>query len=247
MRLLLPASSGLSTGEISTDDLATLYAAPPGAWLRCNMVSTLDGAANGPDGRSGSINNDADHVVFDLLRALSHVVVVGAGTVRTEGYPPLHVPEEWSQVRSALGLPETLPLVVVSRSGNVPATVRDASPGTVLFATTANATGFADARASLGEEQVIGCGEDEVDLSALVADLHGRGWTQILTEGGPHLTGSFLGAGLMDELCFTITPRVVGGEHPRPVGPAGVPMDLELTTLVEQDGTLMGRWFTTTR
>ncbi len=55
------------------------------------MVTSLDGAATGADGRSGSINNDADHVVFEVLRALSHVVVVGAGTIRAEGYPPLSV------------------------------------------------------------------------------------------------------------------------------------------------------------
>ena len=49
------------------------------------------GPRPGADGRSGSINNDADHVVFEVLRALSHVVVVGAGTIRAEGYPPLSV------------------------------------------------------------------------------------------------------------------------------------------------------------
>ncbi|MDN5790545.1 MAG: dihydrofolate reductase family protein [Micrococcales bacterium] len=245
MRLLLPAASGRPAGELTRDDLVEVYAPPSGSWLRCNMVTTLDGAANGPDGRSGSINTDADHVVFDLLRALSHVVVVGAGTVRAEGYPPLDVPQEWTGVRSARGLPDRLPLVVVSHSGNLPATVRDASAGSVLFATRSGAPGLADARAALGADRVIACGHDEVDLATLVTDLHARGWEQILTEGGPQLTGSFLGAGLMDELCFTIAPRIAGGDHLRPVGPAAGPGLLELRTLVEQDGTLMGRWFTT--
>ena len=43
-----------------TDDLAELYRPPSLPWLRVNMVSTLDGAANGDSGRSGSINNEAD-------------------------------------------------------------------------------------------------------------------------------------------------------------------------------------------
>ncbi len=79
-------------------------------------------------------------------------------------------------------------------------------------------------------------------MEALVDALHSRGWMQILMEGGPSLLGSFLAAGQLDELCFTISPQVVGGEHPRPVGPNGTPTDLDLEVLVEQDGTLMGRW-----
>lgn len=244
MHLLLPGTTGLPTGELSRADLAAAYLPPTGPWLRCNMVTTLDGAANGVDGRSGSINTEVDHVVFDLLRALSHVVVVGAGTIRAEGYPALDVPPEWTDVRIDRGLPDTLPLVAVSRTGDVPATLRDAPAGSVLFATHAAAPGLDDARASLGTDQVIVCGTDTVDLSHLVSDLHARGWKHVLTEGGPHLTGSFLGAGLMDELCFTIAPLVVGGQHPRPVGPDAAPVELTLGTLIEQDGTLMGRWFT---
>ena len=75
--------------------LATAYGAPTDAprWVRVNMVTTLDGAATGADGVTGSINSPADKIVFDLLRALSDVVVIGAGTARTEGYvrsPSIH-------------------------------------------------------------------------------------------------------------------------------------------------------------
>ena len=54
------------------------------------MVSTVDGAATGPDGRSGGINNAADKRVFDTLRRLCDAVVVGAGTARDEGYRAGH-------------------------------------------------------------------------------------------------------------------------------------------------------------
>ena len=92
MRLLLPGDSGLTPGEdLNLEGLAAAYAVPGDPWLRCNMVTTLDGAANGPDSRSGSINTEADHVVFELLRALSDAVIVGAGTIRDEGYSaPAH-------------------------------------------------------------------------------------------------------------------------------------------------------------
>ncbi|MEO7753890.1 MAG: dihydrofolate reductase family protein [Terracoccus sp.] len=245
MRLLVPGSSGL-TPLVELDD-ALLYAAYAPArspWLRCNMVTSLDGSATGGDGRSGSINDPADHVVFEVLRASADAIVVGAGTVRAESYPPLSVAASLLALRRGHDLDDALPLVVVSNRGAVPPTVAGHSDGSVLLAVPERSDGLDAARASLGDEHVIVCGADEVDLRILVEQLHDRGLTRLLTEGGPGLLGSFLAAGLVDELCFTVAPRVVGGDHPRPVGVAGVPIELELALLVEQDGTLMGRWLT---
>ena len=245
MRLLVPGASGLTPGEeLDLDRLAAAYSVPGDPWLRCNMVTTLDGAANGPDNRSGSINTEADRVVFELLRALSDAVIVGAGTIRVEGYSAIAVPPELQPFRERAGIAAALPLVTVSRAGFVPPTLSGAPHADVLLATSASAPGIADARAALGDDHVLVCGEDDVDLGDLLGQLHARGWTRLLTEGGPRLTASFLAAGLLDELCFTIAPRLVGGDHPRPVGPDAAPLDLELGVLVEQDGTLMGRWFT---
>ena len=40
--------------QLSDDDLAELYAYPSeGRWVRANFVSSLDGAAQGPDHKSG--------------------------------------------------------------------------------------------------------------------------------------------------------------------------------------------------
>ncbi len=243
MLLLVPGRSGVpALAQLDTARLFAAYAAPRERWVRCNMVTSLDGAATGADGRSGSINNAADHVVFEVLRALSHVVVVGAGTIRTEGYSTLSVHDSLAGLRRGHGLPHELPLVAVSQRGDVPPTLRGCRDGRVLLALPAAAPGLAGARRDLGEENVLVCGDDTLDVSALVTALHGRGWTQVLTEGGPSLLGSFLAAGQLDELCFTISPQVVGGVHPRQVGPDGTPAELDVELLVEQDGTLMGRW-----
>jgi riboflavin biosynthesis pyrimidine reductase len=245
MRLLVPGSTGLTPGKVLTRaDLVRAYTTDEPRWVRCNMVSTLDGAANGPDGRSGTINTDADHVVFDLLRALSDVVVVGAGTVRVEGYPALDVPRQWQELRDDLGLDATLPLVVVTGTGDVPPTVRDAAPGRVLLATTASALGLEEARGALGRDHVLVCGSETVDLDRLLDQLRERALQRVLVEGGPQLTGSFLAADALDELCFTISPLVVGAGHPRPVEAQTAPHELTLGLLLEQDGTLLGRWFT---
>lgn len=88
-----PAGPGgpAAPAEWSLDELADAYAypagsaaTPRGAWLRANMVSSLDGAAQ-HDGRSQPISCAADMRIFGTLRALADVVVVGAETVRLEG------------------------------------------------------------------------------------------------------------------------------------------------------------------
>ncbi|WP_244930131.1 dihydrofolate reductase family protein [Nocardioides sp. W7] len=208
-------------------DLDEVYAVPRTPWLRANMISTLDGAATGSDGRSGSIGNPADRLVYDTLRRLADAIVVGAGTARAEEYGPADVP-----------------IVVVSRRAEVPPLLRGAAPGRVLLATCASSEGIAAARELLGDEHVLVCGQHRVDLRLLRGRLVARGWSSLLAEGGPHLLRDLLDQGVVDELCATIVPRLVGGEHPGiTVGPP-VDVPLVLTSLLEADGTLLGRWQT---
>jgi riboflavin biosynthesis pyrimidine reductase len=141
MRLLmadLADAPGIDRGQPLDDaSLARVYAEQPraGVWVRANFATSLDGAITGPDGRSGTVNTAADHVVFELLRALSDVVVVGAGTLRSEGYTALTVGSRWHPTRRQLGLGPDLPLVCVSNSGDVPPRLRQAPRGSVLMAT----------------------------------------------------------------------------------------------------------------
>lgn len=183
-----------------TDDLDEVYAVPRLPWLRVNMVSSLDGAATGESGRSGSLNNAADKQVFGHLRSLADVIVVGAGTARAEGYRPAD-----------------RPIVVVSRGREMPETLRGAYPGSVLV-------------------------EPLDDAVAFRQSLVDRGWTSILCEGGPSLLGDLLAAGVVDELCTTTVPRLIGGDHPRIVQGPAVDVPLRLHTLLESDGTLLARW-----
>lgn len=183
-----------------SDDLDELYAVPRTPWLRVNMISTVDGAATGDSGKSGSINNAVDKRVFHLLRAQSDVIVVGAGTARVENYGPAD-----------------RPIVVVSRQGVVPDGLRDAPPGTVFV-------------------------EPLGDPVAFKASLVERGWTNILCEGGPSLLRDLLAAGVVDELCATTVPRLIGGEHLRITHGAPIDVPLDLHVLLEAEGTLLVRW-----
>ena len=237
MRLLLSESGLPATGaELDDEALRAVYAAPPDrAWLRVNFVSTLDGAVSGADGRSGSINTPADHRVFRVLRGVSDAVVVGAGTARAEGYPVLRAEDPVAPV-----------LVVVSNRGELPPTVAATAHGdgsaVLVTRTSAGADVVARARELLGPDHVVTAGDDEVDLVAAVRALHQRGLRQLLSEGGPGLFSSLLRAQVVDEVDLTWTPLLVGGDQPRILSGPDLGVSLTPMTLVEEDGTVLGRW-----
>ena len=207
--------------------LHEVYAAPEGPWLRANMVSTVDGASTGLNGTSKSINTPADQLVFDLIRELSDAIIVGAGTLRAEQYRP-----------------NPKPIVVVSRSGEVPDGLLGPGSGPVLLATCSAADRLGASTELLGADNVMVLGSHRVDLARMRTELVDRGYTQLLSEGGPHLLRDLLDQGCVDEVDTTITPLLVCGRHPRITDGPPVDVPLELQTLVEQDGTLMARWTT---
>lgn len=211
--------------DLSDDELAAVYAPDSSPWLRLNFVQTLDGSAVGADGLSTSINNDADGRVFALLRSLADAIVVGAGTIREEGYQP-----------------NAKPMVIVSRSGDVPPTLQEGDLSQVHLATVANAPGLAAARSLLGS-RVLVLGQSGLDLPllrrTLVSDL---GFSSLLCEGGPSLARDMLAAGVVDELCLTTVPRLVAGSGPGILSGAAVDVPLTLASLLESSGTLLARW-----
>lgn len=238
-----------SLDDIEDDDLAELYAYPADLdrpWVRANFVSTLDGAASGADGRTGSINNDADKRVFVLLRSLADVVVVGGGTARQEGYRPVRTREVWRELRARMGLAPAPTLAVVSRSlelaGGVLEHVEGGGRVLVVTSRRADAERLAQVRAVLGADAVLLAGDESVDLADVVEQLGERGLPRVLCEGGPQLMSDVVAAGLLDELCLTVSPVLVGGDHPRITRGGPLAQDLRLGHVVESDGVLLTRW-----
>jgi riboflavin biosynthesis pyrimidine reductase len=212
-------------------------------WLRVNFVSSVDGAAT-IDGRSGGLGNDADHRVFDILRRLCDVVLVGAGTVRAEGYGPMVVDDDAMTARVAAGLRPQPTFAIVSGTLNLDpkSTIFTKSPVRPIVVTTASAPA---SRRELLEHlaDVVVCGDDTVDAAAAVDALAERGLTCIHCEGGPQLFGTLLAADVVDELCLTISPQVVGGDAVRIVNrelPA--PLGFELAGILRSNDTLLLRY-----
>lgn len=242
VRLLAPRSD-----EAELISLFVTAGSGGGPHVRANMVSTVDGAATGASRVSGSINGPADFRVFRVLRALADVVLVGAGTVRAERYTPLEVPAELRAARAALGRPDALELAVVTASGELPDSVLDTDrPPLVL--TTSSAPSLGTLRARLGDDRVIvadGGVPGAVDPRTVIEALTDRGLEHVLAEGGPTLLAQLVEADLVDELCLTWSPQLVGGPAARVThlptwfAPARA---LALSHLLHADGVLLGRW-----
>lgn len=188
--------------------------------LRANFVSTLDGRATGADGRSGSINSPADKAVFTTLRLLADAVVVGAGTIRDEGYGPLRTRKHLLDLRRAeTHLNSDHPaLVVVTASGDIPPALLEAGPPGVqntghggVLVICPESSDVDHVIEHLGPAAVLRAGSHSVDPIEAVRALHERGYRHLLTEGGPSLFGTWTGAGVVDELCLTVRPTLQGG------------------------------------
>jgi riboflavin biosynthesis pyrimidine reductase len=224
-------------------DLPRLYAYPDDRWLRANMVATADGAAS-LNGVTQGISSDTDRRVFALLRTLCDVILVGASTAREEKYKPARPRELWSHLRA--GRPPTPPIAVVTGrldldpdSPLITAAPPDAR--TILITTASAPAARRDQLARHAE--VIVAGEDTVDLTTAVDALAERGHRRLLTEGGPQLLAGLIAAGLLDELCLTIGPLMVGPGASRIVaGAEAAPLPLRLAHVLEDQGFLLCRY-----
>jgi riboflavin-specific deaminase-like protein len=195
-------------------ELFTLYAAtiPAVGRLRANMVVSLDGRTT-IAARSGGLSGDADRRVFAVLRAQADAVLVGAGTVRAEGYRPAVVRPEFAELREAHGSAEPPTIAIVSRSLDLPLDAPLLNDPRTLIVTCASSP--TDRREVLAERtRVIVAGEQGVDLVDAVDTLNALGLTRVLCEGGPALLADAVRADLVDELCLTIAPIVVGDAGP---------------------------------
>jgi riboflavin biosynthesis pyrimidine reductase len=212
-----------------------------------NMVASLDGAVT-LDGRSGGLSSPLDKEIFAALRSIADVIMVGAGTARTERYGPVRLRPDHAERRRTRGQTATPSLVVVSRSGvlggDLPLLDPAVTDPTLRPVVLTCAAGAAAAEQLEDRAEVWVCGEDEVDLGSALDQLAERGVRTVLTEGGPALNASMLASGLLDELCLTVAPLLTGGPAGRIVAGdgEGLPLGTEVIQLCEADGWLFGRW-----
>ncbi|HWL77781.1 pyrimidine reductase family protein [Microbacterium sp.] len=199
------------------DEIFELYALPDRSTrrVRMNFIESADGAVT-LDGSSGALGGDTDRAVMSVLRTMADVVMVGAGTVRAEGYGGVRMAGPDAAWRRERGLSEHPPLALVSHRLDIePEHPFFAKAVVRPFVVTHEGVPERRRRALDEVADVLVHGAERVDLALTLAALATRGMTQVLCEGGPHLFGSLLEVGLVDELCVTIAPRIVGGDAGR--------------------------------
>ena len=238
---ILPARAADRTDE----DLLDLYAYPAQRpWVRFNFISSLDGSAT-HQGVSAPLGNEGDRRLFGLIRRLCDVILVGAGTVRAEGYAGPLVSDEDTAWRAAQGLPEHPALAMISRTLGIEADSElfRLSPVRPIIFTTA-AADPTRVRSLSEVADVVVAGEEDVEAHRCAAWLQERGLGRILCEGGPSIFGSFITEDAVDELCLSLSPLLTGGEGAHISAGVDSPdlRRLTLASLLESDSALFGRW-----
>ncbi|MFH8249881.1 dihydrofolate reductase family protein [Microbacterium sp. B2969] len=203
----------LESAEIGADGtdawMSLRYGLPTDDFVRLNLITTITGATAGADGTSETITSRTDRYVLGGIRRNADVVVVGAQTVRAEGYL----------------LPKTARLAIVTSSGDLgdgrlSAEGRDDRPPAIVLCPVSRVDVVRDGiRDAPAEVWGVAAESDQLTPRAIVDALRGRGLRRIVCEGGPALATQFVEAGVVDEICVTVSPVLEATGHPF-IGPA---------------------------
>lgn len=214
-------------------------------WVTGHMVAGLDGTAS-VGGRVGSLSTAPDQALFRRMRRIADIVLVGAETVRREGYGPVRLTDEAQAERRSQGKPSTPPLAVVSRSLVFDWTAKafTDAPGDarthVITCAAANPDRLAEAEEFA---VVVVAGDDRVEPAAAMQALAELGHRVVLCEGGPTWLGEIVAADRLDELCLSVSPVMGGDPLPVSVTPPGAGLvEFALKGAMVEDDTIFLRY-----
>ncbi|MBB2976989.1 riboflavin biosynthesis pyrimidine reductase [Microbacterium endophyticum] len=211
MRLTQIATEYSTSVDVDLDasecrDLITRqYARTDATYVRLNMITSLTGSAAGTDGTSDTLTNPVDRMILGVVRSDADVVVVGAQSVRAEGYI----------------VPRTARLAVVTSSGNLTGhQLRlddEESIRQVLIVCAKERA--EEVRRQLGSHPVeivaLASGADgRIAPQDIIDALAERALHRVVCEGGPSLASQFVQAGVIDEYCVTVAPLLEPANAP---------------------------------
>jgi riboflavin biosynthesis pyrimidine reductase len=181
------------------------------------MVSSIDGHIT-EEGRVSSLTGPPDQALLHRLRMAHDGVLVGASTVRIEGYEGLLTPAEQAQRMDQTGSAQPA-LCILSASARLDSSLpvfRAANLQVIVLTSEQSST----EEMPRGVEVIRG-GSDAsgaLEIDPLLVELRARhGIDRLLCEGGPTLLGSLIRSGLIDELIMVFSPRISGGDGPRAI------------------------------
>lgn len=187
-----------------------------GVRIALGMVASVDGAV-AIDGRSGGLGGPADRAALPALRDAADVVMVGAATLRAEGYRTIGGSPARRERRLSKRLAALPRLAVVTASGSLPPDhplLEDREHRALVITHAAALAQVVDGLGRSGytdSVETIVAGATRLDAGLLRRALRDRGLTRIVCEGGPTLAGTLVEQDAVDEVFLTVAPRLVGG------------------------------------
>lgn len=179
-------------------------------WVTVKLGSSADGRTALADGSSQWITSESARADVQRLRARACAIVTGIGTVLADD-PALTVRDR------TLDLGGRVPLrVVLDSRGRFEPGLRLARDGlpTLVFGSDTGAHSpvhlTAAEPAALRFELMPADSAGRIDLNAMLRRLAALECNEALVEAGPRLAGSFLAAGLADEIVLYVAPTVLG-------------------------------------
>lgn len=233
--------------EVDPLDVYLADARPPHAdrpWLMTNMVASLDGAT-ALDGVSGELGGAGDAAVFRAVRAACDWVLVASATAAAERYRMPRTTAELTGRRRAHGRPPAPGLAIVTASGRIDASIPAFRERTAAAPRPLVITGQAADREALAtlDAEIVRLPTAEPQPADILAELGRRGAAVVLSEGGPTFNGSLHSAGVIDEVCLTVSALIAGGESSRIIAHGvGATVAMRLDRLLEEDGALFARY-----
>ena len=248
MKQIFPEETEVDPIDVYNNDLRTPLNSRP--WILLNMVNSVDGFISF-EGRAGGLSGSADRNIYQIIRGLADIILVGAGTVRAENYKAPKTPEgKLAEFRESRGQEKRPRIAVLSGELNL-------NPDMGLFAERhpedkppliytksesleKNRSQFATS------SEIIDFPEEELNVSRVVHDLFNQDAKIVVCEGGPNLNAHLLADDLIDEFCLSVSPRAVGGENPPPFlnHPVDSPVELSLNRILLEEEFLFCRYLT---
>ena len=229
------------------DELRADLPKPPAArpYVFLNMVTSVDGKA-AMNGSAAGIGSPTDQMLMRAIRAAADGVLTGAGTLRADKTDS-SVGAVWAAKRVAQGLSPKPLAIVLSTDGDLPFDRSDFAkpqPHRVSLVGGKTPPDHREKLAAWGRLFVAPTPEPEA-LWALRTLRVECGIAYLLVEGGPNINGILLASGGVDEICWTLAPKLIGSGETLTLmaGPAlDTPRQLALHTAYLHDNEFFLRY-----
>lgn len=225
---LVPPGPPIRLGEDGARAaIVEAYRPGDGVRVRLNMIASITGSSTGSDGTSETLTNRVDRMILGVIREHADVVLVGAASVRAEGYR----------------VPQRVPLAVLSASGDLAGHRLELQEGSRVLLLVPESLGAVTGLPEGVEVVAVPSADGRLAVDAVLRALADLGLHRVVCEGGASLAGQFLASGRVDELCLTTSPRVVLPGLPIATGDAVIDDSFALALLaVDDSGSIYARW-----